>query len=507
MKTKARDVLLAISSGALTALAFPKFGLSFLAWVSLLPLLFLLLKRTPRQSFWLGLTAGFIFYAILLYWIPSVPAHYGGLSPWLSLLVYLILVLFLALFWGLFGFLSTRLHRRFPRLGYLLLPLVWISLEYILTYILTGFPWGLLGTTQYKNLPYIQLASLTGVYGLSFILVLFQSAFVYSFASRKRSPFFVVLGLVLFLHLGGWLSIRKIAPTSDSFTASVLQGNVSSDIYWDQVSPEEVRRLFEQHMELSEQAFQSGARLIIWPEFSVTLCFSCPQEIYQYFKDRLTAFVQTRKATLLLGTNETTGPPRDLKYRNTALCLAPDLSITQYYKMHLVPFGEYTPYKKIFFFIEKVTHAIGDITPGTDHILHQFEDNKFGSPICYEVIFPDLVRKFAKKGASFLVTITNDGWYGKTSAPYQHFSMAVLRAVENRRFLLRAATTGISGIVDPYGRILSQSELLTRTFLTGQITPSQELSFYTRFGDLLPLVGLTLTVISFILALVKRNHG
>jgi apolipoprotein N-acyltransferase len=190
LKTKARDVLLAISSGALTALAFPKFGLSFLAWISLLPLLLLVLKRTPRRSFWLGLAAGFVFYGILVYWIPSVPVHYGGLSPALSILVYLILILFLSLSWGLFGFFSARLGCRFPRTGFLLVPFVWISLEYILTYILTGFPWGLLGYTQYKNIPFIQLASLTGIYGLSFVLVFFQSGFVYSFVSRKRSPFF-----------------------------------------------------------------------------------------------------------------------------------------------------------------------------------------------------------------------------------------------------------------------------------------------------------------------------
>jgi apolipoprotein N-acyltransferase len=174
--------------------------------------------------------------------------------------------------------------------------------------------------------------------------------------------------------------------------------------------------------------------------------------------------------------------------------------------MHLVPFGEYTPYKKIFFFLEKMTASIGDITPGTQYSLHQFEDTEFGSPICYEIIFPDLVRKFAKKGASFLVTITNDGWYEKSAAPYQHFSIAVLRAVENRRYLLRAATTGISGIIDPYGRILSKSEIMTQTYLTGNITPSQKLTFYTRFGDILPRAGLTLTAVFLILTLTTRKN-
>ncbi len=153
-----------------------------------------------------------------------------------------------------------------------------------------------------------------------------------------------------------------------------------------------------------------------------------------------------------------------------------------------------------------MTAAVGDISPGTKHSLHQFENEKFGSPICYEIIFPDLIRKFVKKGASFLVTITNDGWYEKSAAPYQHFSIAVLRAVENRRYLLRAATTGISGIIDPFGRIVSKSELMTQTYLTGNITPSQKLTFYTKFGDVLPRASLTLAVIFLILALTKRKN-
>ena len=154
-----------------------------------------------------------------------------------------------------------------------------------------------------------------------------------------------------------------------------------------------------------------------------------------------------------------------------------------------------------------MTHAIGDITPGSTHVLHAFEEIPFGSPICYEIIFPNLVRKFTKKGAEFLTTITNDGWYGKSSAPHQHFAMAVMRAVENRRFLLRAATTGISGVVDPYGRILTKSELHTVTFLDGQITPRKDLTLYARVGDLFAHLCLTLSTLFLILALAVRKKN
>ena len=506
LKIKVRDILLAVASGGLTALSFPKFYLVFLGWISLIPLLYIILKKTPKQSFLLGLAAGFSYYAILIYWIPFVPAHYGGLSMGVSLLIYIILVLFLALFWAFFCLVWTKIYQSFPRLAFLLTPFLWISFEYILTHFLTGFPWGLLGSSQYLNIYFIQLASITGVYGLSFVLVLFQSLFLYSMKYKEKAPFFIGLAFVLLIHLGGFLSLKNIPNTEKSFTASVIQGNVSSDIYWERVSSQEIWGLFRQHLELSRRAYEKGSRLVIWPEFSVPICFSCSEDIYLATKGMLYQFVQGTRCTLLLGTNEKTGAQGNIQYYNTALCLSPDISISRYYKMHLVPFGEYTPYKKIFFFLEKMTAAIGDISPGTQYSLHQFENTKFGSPICFEIIFPDLVRKFVKKGASFLVTITNDGWYEKSAAPYQHFSIAVLRAVENRRYLLRAATTGISGIIDPFGRIISKSELMTQTYLTGNITPSQKLTFYTKFGDVLPRASLTLAAIFLILALAKRKN-
>lgn len=498
--------LLVCLSGAITALCFPKFNFFFFAWVCLIPFLFVLLKKRPWPSFFLGFASGFVYYAILLYWIPAVPAHYGNLSPWLSFLIYLLLVILMALSWSGFALLFSIVRLPFPRSAFILAPFIWVSFEYIYTYLLTGFPWGLLGYSQVKNLAFLQTASVTGVYGLSFVLVLFQSFFVLSISNRKRAPFFLALAVVLVIHSAGLFSLKTPAQTKDAFKAAVLQGNVSSDIYWDRISPEEIDGLFKQHLELSRQAYLQGARLIVWPEFSVPLCFSCSEPLYRHFKENLYQFVQEIKCTLLLGTNETTSEGGELRFHNTALCLSPDLSMTQYYKMHLVPFGEYTPYKKIFSFIESVTHAIGDVTPGKQHVLHSFEGSKFGSPICYEVIFPSLVRAFTKKGAQFLVTITNDGWYGKSPAPYQHFLIAVFRAVENRRFLLRAATTGISGFVDPYGRVLSRSELMTQTYLTGEVIPTNKLSFYTRYGDILPALSLTLTVIFFILALAKRAH-
>lgn len=508
MKRKSTSLWLALVSGILTALAFPKFNLNFLIWIALIPLFFIIYQSNSKRAFLAGWLAGLIFYGLLLYWIPYVPAHYGNLPPSLSLIIYFIFISFLALFWALFSWWQARINRHVPRIAYLLAPFFWVSLEYILTFIFTGFPWGLLGYAQAQNLPLIQISTITGVYGVSFLIVLVSASFVQSILTKKRSPFFLSLALVIIIHLIGFIQLKKPLEISSSgeFKAAVIQGNVSSDVYWDFTPEVEIERLFDHHLSLSRQAINRGATLVIWPEFSVPLCFSCPEERYVTFRQRLENLVKETGVTLLLGTNERSAGPKETEFYNTALCLNPDLSFSTYYKMHLVPFGEYTPYKKIFSFIEKVTHAIGDVTPGREHRLHNYQGLAFGSPICYEIIFPDLVRRFIVKGATFLVTITNDGWYGTSSAPYQHFQIALFRAVENRRYLLRAATTGISGIIDPYGRIIQRSNLMTVDCLVASIKPLKGLTFYSRYGDVWSWLSLTLSLLLVILTLFKRRN-
>jgi apolipoprotein N-acyltransferase len=490
----------------MTALAFPKTELFYLGWVSLIPLIFLLIKTKPVKGFIMGLISGFCFYAVLLYWIPAVPIHYGGLSLGLSVLIYVLLALLLALFWGLFGLMVSFFSVHIPKLTFILIPFVWMSLEFIMTYLFTGFPWGLLGASQYKNIYFIQFASLTGVYGLSFVLVLFQSLLVFS--TKIKQKFILVLislSLALIFHAGGFLSLKKTPPSKESFTASLIQGNTPASTDFSTQPLEKTFKMFQKHVSLSGQAYKNGGEMIIWPELSVPLCFSCQFEPYNEFSKQLLQFSEATGCTLLVGTSEISYVDQNPYFYNAAVCVHPDASLSYYYKMHLVPFGEYTPYKKIFSFISKFTHAVGELTPGEKHKLHRFKNIPFGSPICYEIIFPSLVRKFVKMGAEFLVTITNDGWYGTSAAPYQHFSLAVLRAVENRRYLLRSATTGISGIVDPYGRVIEKSKLHTTTFINADITPQKSLTFYTKYGDLLPCTGLTLWFIFLILCFVKRK--
>jgi apolipoprotein N-acyltransferase len=491
----------------MTGLAFPKTDLFYLGWISLIPLIFLLLRLNPARSFVLGLMAGSFFYAVLLYWIPAVPMHYGGLSLGFSILIYILLVLLLAFFWGFFAMTASFCSKHMRKLTFLVIPLLWVSLEFITAHLFTGFPWGLLGASQYKNIPFLQLASITGVYGLSFVMVLFQSLIVFAAISKKK-PIVLSLSLLMVLafHLSGFLALKEAAPSEETFTAALIQGNTSSSTDFSAQPFEKTYEMFQNHIHLSHMAYENGAELIVWPELSVPLCFSCQFQPYIDFSEQLARFSQETGCTLLMGTSEIAYALDGPLFYNAAVCLGPDRSLSHYYKQHLVPFGEYTPYKKVFSFISKFTHAIGELTPGRQHSLHEFKNIPFGSPICYEIIFPSLVRKFSKMGAEFLVTITNDGWYGTSAAPNQHFSLAVLRAVENRKYLLRSATTGISGAVDPYGRIIAKSELHKQTFINIEITPNRSLTFYSKYGDVLPYTGLTLSAAFLILSFVRRRN-
>lgn len=499
-------MIFAVVSGFLTALAFPKFEYSFLAWISLLPLFYRTLKRSARHSFRNWYMAGVAFYGLLLYWIPDVPAHYSEMPYFLCLLIYFALIGFLALYWGLFGHILGKIANKF-QLSFLLAPFIWAGIEFLTTHLFTGFPWGLLGNSQYKNLAFIQTSSIAGVYAVSFLIVLFQSALAMTLISKKRHPFLAACLFLAFVYAWGVFELNRDLKSTNTIKTAVIQGNVSSDIYWNMVGEEEIKRLFEEHHALSSLAVEKGAKIIIWPEFTVPLCFSCREPIYRWLAKGVEEFIQEKGVTMVVGTNETAGPDENPNYYNTAMTIHPDLNRSLYFKIHLVPFGEYTPYKKIFFFIEKLTHAIGDITPGKSYVLHRYNNWFFASPICYEIIFPALVRRFVAKGANFLVTITNDGWYGRTSAPPQHWAQAVFRAVENRRFLARAATTGVSGFVDPYGRILAQSELMTKTYLVQDIRPLSTFTFYTKYGDWLPGLGLTLAGLFYILSILSSYRG
>lgn len=506
VKITLRELALVAAGGLATAAAFPRLGLFVLAWVSLIPLLYSVARHTAGKAFLLGFVAGLFFNGLLLYWIPSVPRRFGGLSTLLSLGAYLALVVALSLFWAVFAFLFSRARQRYPRGAFILAPFIWVGVEYLLTVIFSGFPWGILGYSQYRNLPLVQSATLGGVFAVSFILILFQSLVALSLTMGNVIPSIIGLVLLAGAHVGGFMVLKPVEPKPGTFTAAIVQGNVPADLHWNSLSAGEQAKLFNLHLDLTRQAAARGATFVAWPESAVPLCFACDDPDFVKSRTTLERLAKSTKATLLFGTSEPAESGADPGRYSSSVCLSPDGTFSQYNKMHLVPFVEYTPYPSIFYFDERITEAVGEVTPGHRYVLHRFGDIPFAAPIGFEVIFPDLVRTFVKDGAEFLTTIANDGWYGRSAAPYQHFAIATFRAVENRRFLLRAAATGISAIVDPYGRILARSPFMAQAVLTGRITPRRRLTVYSQNGDVLPLTGLTLTFIFFILAVLTRPH-
>ncbi len=510
---KKKDIMLALLSGILLVPAFPPFDFYPLAWVALIPLLMALLDKGIKASFVLGMLTGLLYFGGTVYWTFNPMYFFGNIPAIPSFFLVIALCLYLAGYVGIFSmffsFLSGR--SRFPAL--LLVPVIWVTLEYLRTYAFTGFPWAVLGYSQYKFLTLIQISDITGIYGISFIVAAVNGAIfdVTAYWPKRLSkmPLFerwpmtvglsaLVLVFILSMFYGTWR--LKTREDGKQVRASVIQGNFEQEKKWDANFKSEIINTYK---ELSLKASEESPYIIVWPESSVPFIFDNDNLLSRELID----FQKTLDSYLLFGSVTLKGI-KDNKYElaNSTILLSPDAEVLSLYdKMHLVPFGEYVPLKSVFPFIGKLVTAIGDFKQGREYTVMNTPSANISSLICYEIIFPGLVRRFARNGADLFVTVTNDAWFGRTSAPYQHFAMAVFRAVENRVPVLRAANTGISGFIDSRGRIISRSGIFERTVLTENlITRSSTRSFYSRYGDLFAF----LCIISFVLMIANsgRRH-
>jgi apolipoprotein N-acyltransferase len=346
------------------------------------------------------------------------------------------------------------------------------------------------------------------VYGVSFLIVLVNAAFAEVGMERKKYPLLITAAVVMALALGyGFVKMR--APEgSERITISVVQGNIEQDKKWD---PAYQAETFGVYTRLSREAFKDHPDLVLWPETATPFYFNAGSTVDSAMTGALVSFVKQNKVPLLFGSpTYEVKPNRAIYGRNSAFLLTADGQVDGvYHKIHLVPFGEYVPLKSVLFFVEKMVQAIGDFQAGDTYtvmaIPHQKSKTLVSTVICYEIIFPDLVRRFVDQGATVITTITNDAWFGRTAAPFQHFSMAVFRAVENRVPVARAANTGISGFIDAKGNILSTSSIFTEARLTHTLTPGFEKSFYTRRGDLFSYACVFITLL--LLAIKPRSSG
>ncbi|HEY3127857.1 MAG TPA: apolipoprotein N-acyltransferase [Acidobacteriota bacterium] len=460
-------------SGLLLAALFPNFGYSGLAFFALLPFFYLLENAPGKSRFFLPFSTLVIFFLILLYWIPRVMVAFGGLHWALSVPLYLVLCLCLALYYSpaILCFIFAGAIR--PWYAYLLFPFAWVSCDLVRNFwMINGFPWGSLGYTQVDYL-WAQIADIGGVYLLTFLVVAVNSALAYACLRRSRLlPLIIVLSMLTLSALYGWQK-QKADYLPSNLPVGVVQPVIDVNSSQSQLSQEYLIEIPSLIGALARQ----GARLIVLPEAPVA---------FDYYRDRPFSLLLERLASnhkmALIFSNTTLSDSGG--YYNSMILLRPDgLPGGRYDKIHLVPFGEYVPAARWLSFVRPLVKEVSSFSAGDEILVTDLGGVRVGGFICYEAIFPELVRRFVAEGAELLVNITDDGWYGKSAAAAQHFQMARLRAVETRRFLVRAANSGISAVVDPAGRVKQQLGLFQRGDIIAGVRPRQELTFYVRYGN------------------------
>jgi len=503
---KKKDILLSLLSGILLILSFPNFDLEFLAWFALVPLLHAIDGKTLSRSFRLGFLTGIISFFGILYWIIVAAHTYGNIPLTLSVFILLLLVGYLSLFIGAFTFLARLIQVRSGLQTYLFTPLLWVALEYLRSFLLTGFPWANLGYSQYLNLPFIQMAEITGAYGPSFVILLVNATLFQILHQRPKKAFpireaiLTVLILLAFL-IYGYVKMGMVdreMTGNPSLRVGLVQGNIDQSIKWNESFQRETLKIYEK---LSFRVAEQKPDLILWPETATPFFFQDAKEYQPFVLD----IPKKTNAFLLFGTPSYKIQKGEVNHYNSAYLVSPSGELVgKYEKIHLVPFGEYVPLQDLLSFIGSWGEGIGDFKSGKEIVNFSLPQGQFGVLICFEIIFPDLSRRFVKKGANFLVTITNDAWFGKTSAPYQHFSMAIFRAVENRVFVARAANTGITGLIDPKGKILKQGGIFTEEAINGTIRLSNQKTFYTLYGDIFAWICSVLSILLLANSLIRK---
>lgn len=510
--SKTNYVWSALSGLFLTA-AFPKIGLSWFAWFAMVPFFMSIRDTTPGQGFRLGLTAGIFHHISLLYWLVYTMHTYGYLPIYQCVIILILMAAILSTFFGVFGWFSARIASS-KQLW--LLPFIWTSLEYIQTYIFTGFPWGFVGHSQYKQYLLIQIADIVGVYGISFLIITINIFLFLCFASFFRYRWMNVpikLRTVGFSFLiGGILMsttlyygqqriqmIDQALQKAPKTPITVIQGNIDQSIKWNAAFQ---NYTIKRYNRLSHASLSDKPQLIVWPETAAPIYFTHDKDLTQKVIDG----VKEAQTSFLIGSPSVSVKGKDVKYFNSAFLIEKNGTISgKYDKVHLVPFGEYVPLKKYLPFVGKMVEQIGDFQPGKKGGTLLWRDKRLGIQICYEIIFPDLSRAMVRNGADLLINITNDAWFGATSAAYQHFAMTVFRAVENKRALARAANTGISGFIDPVGRIMATTPIYVEKIISRSIPLLKENTVYTRYGDVFAKTCLVLTII-IMWAVLFRGH-
>jgi apolipoprotein N-acyltransferase len=504
---------LIVLSGAALALAFPKVGLSWVAWIALIPLLIAIDRQPLSKVLAYAWAQGLVFYAIVFYWIEIEFHDYVHWSV-VAALGPLLLLTSLAAVSTAATFFLAELVRRSARISVMIvLPAAWVAIEWLRSFFPVGNAWDFLGCAAYRDLNTIQFAEFAGVYGVSALIVLVNATIYWAITERLplRAKFLggaMVAGIVL--TIVGFGTARRIQlageQPSGQVKVAMVQGNIPQTVKWD---PAALPSTLKAYFDSTEAAARSGADLIIWPETATSFLFQ-PNDAYPY---GLSKHREDRERLLELANNIHKpilfGAPaiylhRGASLRNRAYLVSDDGQIEGYYdKIQLVPFGEYIPAKSV---VGRYVHhilveSIGEFTPGDGPVIFDVNGAHLSVLICYESIFPDLARHAVGAGADILVNITNDAWFGDSSAPYQLLAMTVMRAVENHKPLVRVGNTGVSAVITPTGEILGATKIFTRVTEIQTVSWTKGHTFYTEHGDVFAHLCFTLVVVGVLVAL------
>ena len=452
------------------------------------------------RAFALGLTTGIVYFVGTIYWTSTVVATFGQLPLALALVAMLLLAAYLALFPALTAVVTSRLINRAGAPALLFAPAAWVATEFGRGYLFGGFPWVPLGNSQVTVLPIAQLASVLGVYGVSALVAFVNAAIAYALLVPGRGRVKAIAAAAAILTItAGWGTWRVaeggLTREGTALRVGLIQGNIAQEDKW---NPAEARRIFTTYIAMSRDAVRRGAQFVLWPESATPFSF---EESAQ--GELVRELARETGVPILFGSDQTVHGSEPRHY-NAAFLLTPEgRTAAVYRKIHLVPFGEFVPLADWLSFFPPLVQTLAGFapfTPGDSMVMLPVGPHLISTAICYEVVYPSLVRSAVDGGSQLLTTITNDAWYGQSSAPYQHFELASMRAIEQGRYLARAANTGITGVVDPYGRVVRASALFEQVGLVEEVRLLTHRTVYSSVGDVLAYVAIALVAAALITA-------
>jgi apolipoprotein N-acyltransferase len=504
------DYAFALISGALLALSFPKFGHPAFAWIALVPLLLALSGWngrpgpirgvSPLRALVLSLITGIVFFIGTVYWTGSVIITFGDVPVPVAAIGVVMMSAYLSLYHVVGLLVTSRVIARLGARGLFFAPVGWVGGEFLRGFLLGGFPWIPLGNSQVQVLPVAQLSSLVGVYGLSLLVGYVNATLAFALLRAGRERIVAVAtAVVVLVSIGAWGTWRirdaSLTRQGTPVRVGIIQPNIEQHAKLaaaDGSNPQEARRIFTTNIAMTRDVVRRGAEFVIWPESAIPFKFERDTR-----GEEIRALAREVKVPILFGSDQETGTLDEIAIYNAAYQIQPDgQTAAVYRKIHLVPFGEFVPLREWFFFIRPLVDSFIDFSAGEDMVMLPVGSHRVSTAICYEVVYPSLMRDAVIQGSELLTTITNDGWYGQSSAPYQHFEMAAMRAIEQGRYLARAANTGISGLIDPYGRVVAQSDIFEQVGIVEDARFLTSRTIYSAIGDVVGYTSLALTLLT-----------